>query len=183
MPTRRGFLQGYNAQLAVTGDQLIVAVQLGQSPNDQACFASMMRAAQEAAARIHTVTGNANHLIGTVLADAGYDSDANLEVDGPDRLIAIGKTRDQARAAAEEPAHGTAPEGASPREVNAHRLRTAQGQDLYKRRGATVEPGIANLKKILDRFSRRGLDNATAELHLAATAFNLMKVHRATAVA
>ena len=40
MPTRRGFLQGYNAQCpAVTGDQLIVAVQLGQSPNDQACFA------------------------------------------------------------------------------------------------------------------------------------------------
>jgi hypothetical protein len=41
MPTRRGFLQGYNAQLAVTADQLIadqiiVAVQLGQSTNDQA---------------------------------------------------------------------------------------------------------------------------------------------------
>jgi hypothetical protein len=38
MPTRRGFLQGYNAQLAVTGDQLIVAVQLCQSTNDQGCF-------------------------------------------------------------------------------------------------------------------------------------------------
>ena len=35
MPTRRGFLQGYNAQVAVTSDQLIVAVQVGQSPNDQ----------------------------------------------------------------------------------------------------------------------------------------------------
>ena len=50
---------------------------------------------------------------------------------------------------------------------------------LYKRRGATVEPGIGNLKKILDRFSRRGLDAATSELHLAATAFNLRKIHRA----
>jgi len=46
-----------------------------------------------------------------------------------------------------------------------------------------VEPGIGNLKKIIDRFSRRGLDNATSELHLAATAFNLMKVHRSMAVA
>ena len=82
MPTRRGFLQGYNAQLAVTSDQLIVAVQVGQSTNDQACFAPMMRAAEEAAARIHTVTGNANHLIGTVLADAGYNSDANLKSTG-----------------------------------------------------------------------------------------------------
>lgn len=62
---------------------------------------------------------------------------------------------------------------------NAHRLRTTQGQDLYKRRGATAEPGIANLKNIIGRFSRRGLDNAISELYLAAAAFNLMKVHRA----
>lgn len=183
MPTRRGFLQGYNAQVAVTSDQLIVAVQVGQSPNDQGCFTPMMRATQDAAARLHAVTGNADHVIGTVLADAGYNSDANLKADGPDRLIALGKGRDQARAAAEEPAHGSPPAGASPREANAHRLRTPEGRDLYKRRGATVEPGIGNLKKIIDRFSRRGLDNAASELHLAATAFNLMKVHRATSAA
>lgn len=183
MPTRRGFLQGYNAQVAVTSDQLIVAVQVGQSPNDQGCFTPMMRATQEAAARLHAVTGNADHLIGVVLADAGYNSEANLNADGPDRLIALGKGRDQARAAAEEPAHGSPPAGASPREVNAHRLRTIEGRDPYKRRGATVEPGIGNLKKIIDCFSRRGLDNATSELHLAATAFNLMKLHRATPAA
>jgi len=183
MPTRRGFLQGYNAQVAVTSDQLIVAVQVGQSPNDQGCFTPMMRAAQEAAAHLHAATGNADHLIGTVLADAGYNSDANLNADGPDRLIASGKGRDQARTAAQEPAHGSPPAGATPREANAHRLRTPEGRDLYKRRGATVEPGIANLKKIIDRFSRRGLDNANSELHLAATAFNLMKVHRAAQVA
>ena len=38
MPTRRGFLQGYNAQVAVTSDQIIAAVQVGQSPNDMAAF-------------------------------------------------------------------------------------------------------------------------------------------------
>lgn len=53
---------------------------------------------------------------------------------------------------------------------------------LYKRRGATVEPVIGNLKKIIDRFSRR-LDNAVSELDVAATAFNLMKIHRAAAAA
>jgi IS5 family transposase len=143
----------------------------------------MMRTAQEAAARIHAVTGHSDHIIGTVLADAGYNSDANLNADGPDRLIALGKGRDQARAAAQEPAHGSPPSGASARERNAHRLRTREGQKLYKRRGATVEPGIGNLKKIIDRFSRRGLENATSELHLAATAFNLMKIHRSMAVA
>jgi transposase len=180
MPTRRGYLQGYNAQLAVTGDQLIVAVAVGQSTNDQACFIPMMHAAQLAASRLHATTGNDEQVIGTVLADAGYDSDANLTVEGPDRLIAVGKGRDQARAAVAAPTHGPPPPGATPREANAHRLRTPEGRDLYKRRGATVEPGIGNLKKILDRFSQRGLANARSELHLAATAFNLMKIHKVT---
>jgi transposase len=183
MPVRRGFVQGYNAQLAVTGDQLIIAVQVGQSTNDQACFTPMMRAACDAATRLHTATGNADHVIGIVLADAGYNSDANLTAKGPDRLIALGKGRDQARAAAEDPADGPPPPDATPREANAHLLRTPEGRDLYKRRGATVEPGIGNLKKILDRFSRRGLDNVRSELHLAATAFNLMKIHKAAAAA
>jgi transposase len=183
MPTRRGFLQGYNAQVAVTGDQLIVAVQVGQATNDQACFTPMMRAAVDAAARMHALTGNDDHVVGTVLADAGYNSDANLRDEGPDRLIALGKRRDHERAAAENQAHGSPPADATPRQANAHRLRTIEGHDLYKRRGATVEPGIGNLKKIIDRFSRRGLDNVTSELHLAATAFNLMKIHRAARAA
>ena len=179
MPTRRGFVQGYNAQFAITGDQLIVALQVGQSTNDQASFLPMMRAAQAVADRMHAVSGSSTHVIGTVLADAGYNSDTNISAEGPDRLIALGKRRDQARAAAEEPTGGPPPPGASPREVNAHRLRTPEGRELYKRRGATVEPGIGNLKKILDRFSRRGLDSADSELHLAAIAFNLLKVHKA----
>ncbi|HYY01512.1 MAG TPA: transposase, partial [Mycobacterium sp.] len=182
MPTRKGFLQGYNAQVAVTGDQLIIAVRLGQSTNDQACFLPMMQAAQDAAARIHAVTGNTDHVIGTVLADAGYNSDANLTAAGPDRLIALGKERDQARAWTDDPKRPP-PADATPREANRHRLRTPDGRALYKRRGATVEPAIGNLKKIIDRFSRRGLDNAASELHLAATAFNLMKIHRAAAAA
>ena len=90
------------------------------------------------------MTWHADHVIGTVLADAGYNSDANLNALGPDRLIALGKGRDQTRAAAEEPAHGPPPRDATPREANAHRLRTLEGQALYKRRGATVEPGIGN---------------------------------------
>jgi hypothetical protein len=179
MPTRRGFLQGYNAQFAVTGDQLIVALQVGQSTNDQASFVPMMSAAQAAAERMQAVSGSSTHIIGTVLADAGYNSEANINAKGPDRLIALGKGRDQTRAAAEEPAFGPPPPDATPREMNAHRLRTPEGRDLYKRRGATVEPGIGNLKKILDRFSRRGLDGADSELHLAAIAFNLLKIHKA----
>ena len=181
MPTRKGFLQGYNAQIAVSADQLILAVSLGQSTNDQASFVPMMHATQKTADRLHASSGNDDHKIGTILADAGYASDSNLAASGPDRLIALGKARDQTTAATSEPAQGPPAADATPRQAMSHRLRTAEGQALYKRRGATVEPAIGNLKQILDRFSRRGLDAALGELQLAATAFNLMKIYRAAA--
>jgi len=182
MPTRKGVLQGYNVQLAVTADQIIAAVALGQSSNDIASLVPMMQASLLAAGVLHTQTRRPEHIIGVVLADAGYCSEANLAAPGPDRLIALNKNRNQTRAAREEPTTGPPPPGANPRQAMDHRLRTAEGSALYKRRGATVEPGIGNLKKILDRFSRRGLDHARSELHLAASAFNLMKVHRAAAI-
>jgi len=156
MPTRKGFLQGYNAQIAVTGDHMIVAVSLGQSTNDQHSLVPMMNAAQTAAARCHEASQRPEHLIGTVLADAGYASDANLAAPGPDRIIALNKGRDQAPAADHHAVHPPAA-SATPRQLMAHRLGTPDGHALYKRRGATVEPAIANLKKILDRFSRRAL--------------------------
>jgi hypothetical protein len=179
MPTRKGFLQGYNAQVAVSADQVIIAVSLGQSTNDQACFVPMMHATQKAADQLNAFTDNDNHVLGTVLADAGYATDANLAAAGPDRLIALGKGRDQSNAAAREPAQGPPLADATPRQAMAHRLRTRDGKSLYKRRGATVEPAIGNLKKILDRFSRRGLNAALGELQLAATACNLLKIYRA----
>ena len=98
---------------------------------------------------------------------------------GPERLIALGKGRDQAKNSRTSTQPAPPGPDATPRERMRHRLHTPDGARLYKRRGATVEPGIGNLKKILDRFSRRGLTAATSELHLAATAFNLGKIHRA----
>lgn len=179
MPTRKGWMQGYNAQLAVTGDQIIVALGLGQNPNDVGEFIAMMRAVQDTAARLNALTASTDHVIGTLLADAGYPSQENLTTAGPDRLIALGKSRAQAQAAKTNPTQGEPPPDATAREKMDHRLRTPEGAMLYKRRGATVEPGIGNLKKLIDRFSRRGLTAARSELNLAAAAFNLRKIHAA----
>lgn len=181
MPTRRGFLQGYNAQFAITADQIIIATQLGQNTNDQSSFVPMMHAANRAAQMLHADTGNPSHLVGVVLADAGYCSERNLAAPGPERLIALTKRRDHIQTVKEQPVTGEPPPGATPRQAMSHRLRTPEGALLYRRRGATVEPGIGNLKKILDRFSLRGMDGALSELNLAAAAFNLMKIHRAEA--
>jgi hypothetical protein len=179
MPTRRGFLQGYNAQVAVSADQVIVAVALGQSTNDQNSFVPMMHATQQAADHLRAVTGNDDHRIGTLLADAGYATNATLAAEGPDRLIALGKGRDQSKAAARQPTQRQPAAAATARQAMDHRLRTEEGKTLYKRRGSTVEPAIGTLKKILDRFSRRGLNAALGELQLAATAHNLLKIYRA----
>jgi len=177
MPTRRGWIQGYNAQIAATADQLIVALGLVQDTNDQRQLTPMMTAATHAAALFTAMTGD-QHGIGTALADAGYASHTNLTAPGPDRLIALGTRRDQHRKATDTPTSGPPPADADPLTAMDHRLRTPEGATLYKRRGATVEPAIGNLKKLLPRFSRRGLQAALEELHLAATAFNLRKIHR-----
>jgi hypothetical protein len=110
--------------------------------------------------------------ISVLVEDAGYHSEANLSAPGPGRLIADGKTRDTA---CREPAAGPPPEGATPAEANAYRLRTPEGRAAYKRRAPDVEGLHASLKDNggLRRFSLRGLHNATSEFLFAGIAHNL----------
>lgn len=169
-----GSVQGYNAQVAVTDDHMILGIHISQDANDTHCFAPTLTAAQNAADLLGLP-------IGTVLADAGYFTDDNLTLEGPDRLIAPGKHREISAQLHAAPAEGPPPPDASPKDAMRHRLRTAEGTDLYKRRSATVETVIAHLKELtgLTRFSRRGLPAATAELHLTATVHNLRRMHTA----
>jgi transposase len=180
MPTRKGWLQGYNVQVGVCGDQLIVATRVSQHTNDSEDFIAMMAAVQQAA-ELFQAAGRDDAVVGVLLADAGYASDTNLAAEGPDRLIALGSRRHQYRAAATEPTEDAAPGGVTPRQAMRHRLRTPEGIATYKRRGATVEPAIGNLKKIISGLSRRGLQAATAEINLAAAAFNLLKIYKVAA--
>ena len=179
LPTRKGWVQGYNVQVGVTADQLIVATQVSQHTNDSEDFIPMIAAVQDAV-ELFQAAGR-DEAVGVLLADAGYATETNLTAEGPDRLIALGSRRNQHRAVAHEPTQGLPPEGATPRQAMRHRLRTPEGVATYKRRGATVEPGIGNLKKIISGLSRRGLQAATAEVNLAAAAFNLLKIYRMAA--
>ena len=176
MPTRSGgIVQGFNAQIAVTDDHLILATALTQDANDYHWFEPMTKATV-------TVTEQIGRELGTVLADAGYWSEHNLTLDGPERLIAAGKHRDVSRDARDRPAQGPPPPDASPAEQMRHRLRTPEGHTTYKRRSATVETVIGHLKDQtgLRRFSRRGLTAAASELNLAAAVLNLLKLRNHT---
>jgi transposase len=105
MPTRKGWLQGYNVQVGATGDQLIVATRVSQRTNDIEEFIPMMAAVQDAA-ELFVAAGRDDAVVGVLLADAGYATEANLTAEGPDRLIALGKRGRQYRAAVENPAEG-----------------------------------------------------------------------------
>ncbi len=183
-PTRNGWIQGFNAQLAVTADWIVLAATLGRNTEDVGQFVPMMNTAVATAERLTAARpGHANEPdnIGLLLADAGYLSTANITAPGPDRLIATGKHHDLDRQTRIQPASGPPPEDASPLDKMRHRLRTPAGATAYKARGATVETVNAHLKDGigLRRFSMRGLTACTAELHLAAACANLLKLWRA----
>ena len=133
MPTRSGFIQGYNPQNVVSADGLIIATRLTQTPGDVTWLTPMTDAAQQAATLLGTAHAdqaviddlpctcpppgttaptapNCRHHrppIGLLLADAGYLSIANLTAPGPDRLIAVGKHRTLLAAARNTPAADT----------------------------------------------------------------------------
>jgi transposase len=178
MPTRSGWVQGYNCQLVVSSDYLILAADVSTDTNDAHQYQPMINQAADAARAIRRATGRRIR-IGTALADAGYASTDNLTAPGPDRLIALGTRRDQQSAQRATPAHGPPPESADPRDRMAHRLRTPSGAARYRQRAALVEPVHAHLKdrRGLRRFARRGLTAARSELRLAATVTNLLRLH------
>ncbi len=207
-----GALQGYNAQLAVGADGLILACELVQDGNDRRQLKPMMPVAVAAALAVHqarclrqcpdlggccieafaSLTGAGvlsatgcsqtscpcvTDWIGTFLFDSGYWSEENLNVPGPDRLIAPGKARDlpQVDHNAKPP-----PEDADAATWMLHRLATEDGSATYKRRAATVEPVNGQLKDRtrLRRFARRGRTACQSDLELAGLVLNLRKFCR-----
>ena len=179
MKTRNGFVQGFNAQLVVSDDHLIVAADVTDNAADHDSYEPMVAAA---VATAETVFGTT---IGCVLADAGYCSEANLTVEGPNRLIATGSRRTLQDNVKDDAADidSSPPDSTKLAQMKAL-LATPDGHRAYTRRGAVVEPVNGHLKdrRRLRQFSRRGLAAAKGELHLAAAVTNLARLFTMTAV-
>ena len=164
-------VQGYNAQVVASPEQVILAARVTQSHNDADQLAPMVAHARETLRE-----AGIEEPIGTVLADGGYwNSPAISEVrrQGIDLLV---PTQDRRR---------TRPRTLSPRQGEEARrieaaLSTPEGQALYRRRQQIVEPVFAHTKVIRrsDRFLRRGLAACDAEWQLIAATHNLLKLWR-----
>lgn len=82
MPSRKGFLQGYNAQAVATAEQIIVAAEVITQTNDLGAFVPTM-----AAARANLDDAGVGEDIGVALADAGYYSADNAEAGVADEVL------------------------------------------------------------------------------------------------
>jgi transposase len=170
-----GFILGYNSQLAVSADHIILAVDVVADTGDERQLVPMLDQLDRSVQLLREATNNPDLAVGTVLFDAGYHSHDNLIAPGPDRLVAIGK-RD--KIAGDDPPTAPPGEDATPRQKMAWRLSRPDGKALYKKRGATAEPVNGHVKdrRGLRRFARRGIAAAKAELNLAAFTTNLLRL-------
>jgi transposase len=179
MKTRRGWVQGYNAQVVVTRAQIILAADVTTQANDVQQLTPML---DQALANVEMVMGE-DAVLSAAVADAGYWSQANAEAATEECELFIATQKDhKQRADLREtaPPRGRMRKNMTARERMQRKLRTKRGRALYRQRGATVEPVFGQMKdrQGAGRFSMRGLDRCRGEWRLDAAVHNLRKLHR-----
>jgi len=169
-----GFEQCYNAQAAVAADSLLViAANVAQAPNDKQRIEPMLN-------DIDTLPDELGK-VGTLLADTGYFSAANVaacEAAGIDPLIAMGRQPHHpplSERFADVPAPPVNP---TPVEAMAHRLKTTKGRDLYALRKQIPEPVFGIIKSVMGfrQFMLRGIGRVRGEWRLVTMAWNIKRM-------
>jgi hypothetical protein len=136
--TADGFIQGYNAQLAVdAAAQIIVAQHVTAAAPD----------VQQLVPLVLAITNGLHRKPTPLLADAGYWSESNvpaLERKDIEPFIATGRRKHGEPPSAAP--RGRRPAGLSVKERMQRTLATLRGQAIYARRKAIVEPVIGQIK-------------------------------------
>jgi len=170
--TRDGFIQGYNAQVAVDETfQVIVA----QHVTPMAADVNELQPAVESITRTLKVPPK------EVLADAGYCSEENiraLEAEGIEPFIATSR---QKHGATRSSPRGRAPKDMTLRQRMTRKLLTTRGQKAYSQRKVIVEPVFGQIKQArrFRQFLRRGVRRVRHEWSLVCTAHNILKLRTA----
>ncbi len=173
MLTRSGWMQAYNAQLAVDADhQVIVAQMLTPCGADIGHLAPMVAALER----------DAGHVPDELSADAGYCSEANLEQLNRHAIrgyVATGRGHH-----AQPTATGKrSPDPDSFTGQIEARLRRGGWRSRYRLRKIVAEPVIGQIKhaRAFRQLLLRGLERARGEWSLMCTAHNLLKLATAPA--
>nr|WP_308287745.1 transposase [Cryobacterium sp. 1639] len=178
MQTRAGFIVGYNAQITVAEDQLILAVDATDHPNDLGQMIPQMQRLKSTIEYCRSQSERTDLEVGMVVVDNGYLSAENVDAPGFDRLIAPGRgtVKDGKWVGKIKGREGDTITAAAAHMIE--KLALPGNQDRYKQRSGIVEPANAWIKdrRGLRQFSRRGLMAVNAELNLAAMTTNLLKL-------
>ena len=176
LKTKNGWVQGYNAQIAVDeAGGIIVATEVNAQTADSPRLVPVVDVVRENVRAIEPSTGGYPT---KVSADAGYCSEANLvrlDERGIDGYIATGRERHRGQGI-----QGKVPRSPK-RAAMRDKLRTLDGKAIYARRKAIVEPVHGQIKAAMGfrQFLLRGLTNVRAEFDLVALSYNLRTLWRA----
>jgi hypothetical protein len=167
-----GWIAGYDAQAVVDeAHQIIVATELTAETTDT-------RSLPDLVDQVKTNTGRRPKCL---LADAGYQSDKNLEHLADKQIDAYVAVRRDKHSSTPLPApRGRIPKDLSRRGRMERKLRTKKGRDHYRRRKSIVEPVFGQIKEAMGfrRFSLRGKEKVTAEWYLVCAVHDLAKLFR-----
>jgi transposase len=161
-------LQGYNAQLAVNEQQVVIAAELTTDSPDFGHLEPMVRAAQRELRGVEIDDPT------VVLADAGYWHQRQIETVVSDGIQVLVSPDSSLR-------RGPRPGWTGGLYDFMRRvLATPDGRALYRRRQATIEPVFGQLKfnRQMGRFQRRGRAACRSEWRFIAATHNLLKLHR-----
>jgi transposase len=174
MEHQGGFIQAYNAQIAVDDKhQVIVAQAMTNQAPDTYHLVPLLERAE----------ATCGTLPDKVTADTGYWAPTNAqwcEDHGVDAYIATGRMK--RGWAIEAPCRGVAPEEADARERMRHKINTAEGRAVYRLRKCVPEPVFGQIKEArgLRQLLHRGIDRVRCEWALNCTGHNLLKLFKAT---
>jgi Transposase DDE domain len=164
----RNFIPAYNAQAAVTEQQIIVAAEITTEGGDFEQLDPVVTAAERELQAAGVEQGPE-----VVLADAGYWSNDHIDAlraRGVIPIVAPDTTRNRPRKT----------RLGGPYDFMRRVLATDRGDELYSRRLGMVEPVFGQIKanRRIGRLKRRGRAAARSEWRLIAATHNLLKLHR-----
>jgi transposase len=167
-PTKKGFIAGYNAQIAVdAAHQIIVAQTLQTTPADRRALKPLLAALRR----------NCRANPKEVSADSGYCSEANL--------AHLARRRIEAYIATGRAGHPGDKQNEKGARVSAMalKLRCAGRRSRYRLRKQVVEPVFGQIKqgRGFRQFLLRGLTQVRSEWAMICTAHNLLKLHKGLA--
>ena len=172
LPGADGFVQAYNAQIAVEPDfQWIVGQRVTQAANDK----------QQLQPTLEAIRQQAGHTPQAVMTDSGYCSEANLQYLEKKKIEGfIATDRESYRDRQQPGPRGPLPQGATRVDRMRRKLQTKVGAAIYSRRKTVVEPVFGQIKQArgFRQFLLRGLEKVQGEWAVICLTHNILKLHR-----